>query len=100
MLMVMDYVTCYAEAVSLQTIDTALVAEALWITWTRVGVPEKIVHDCCLQFISDMMQQVERLQGITSIYTTPYHPQLNGLVVCFNKLKAMIDKTTEEQPMD
>ena len=79
-LTIIDYETRYAEAVPLQQVDTALVAEALSMVWTRVGVPDEIVHDCGRQYISDVMKQGEMLQGVTSIHTTPYHPQSNRLI--------------------
>ena len=98
-LTVVDYATRYADAVPLQHIDTGTVAEAMWTVWTRVGVPDEVVHDCGRQFISDVMKQVERLQGVASIHTTLYHPQSNGLVERFNRtLKEMIKKTTQDQP--
>ena len=65
-----------------------------------MGVPDEVIH-CRRQFIPDVMKQVERLQGVASIHTTPYHPQSNGLIEHFNRtLKTMIQKTTEEQPAD
>ena len=93
--------TRYPEAVALSGISTEEVAEALCSIYSRVGIPAHVVHDQRSQFMSDVMNEVSRLLSIRNLVTTPYHPQANGLVECFNgTLKAMLKKLCVERPKD
>ena len=98
-LTVVDYATCYPEAMALRTIDTENVAEALIEIYSRVGIPREVLTDQGKQFTSDLMKEVGRLLSIKQLTTTPYHPACNGLVERFNgTLKPMLRKLSEEQP--
>ena len=44
-LTLVDFATCYPEAVPLKNIDTETVAEALVDIFNRLGVPEEILSD-------------------------------------------------------
>ena len=48
-----DFATRYPEAVPLKAIDTETVAEALVVIFSRLGVPEEILSDLDIQFVSD-----------------------------------------------
>ena len=48
-----DFATRYPGAVPLKTIDTETVAEALVVIFSRLGVPEEILSDLDIQFVSD-----------------------------------------------
>ena len=48
-----DFATRYPEAVPLKTIDTETVAEALVVIFSRLGVPEEILSDLDIQFVSN-----------------------------------------------
>ncbi|KAK7484343.1 hypothetical protein BaRGS_00024468 [Batillaria attramentaria] len=98
-LTLVDYATRYPEAVPLKKIDTPTVAEALVDMFSRLGIPEEILSDRGTQFISDCMEEVNRLLSIHRLTTTPYHPMCNGLVEKFNgTLKSMLKKLCAEQP--
>ena len=98
-LTLVDYATRYPEAVPLKKIDTETVAEALVDMFSRLGVPEQILSDLGTQFVSDCMEEVNRLLSIKHLTTTPYHPMCNGLVEKFNgTLKSMLKKLCTEQP--
>ena len=100
-LVVVDYATRYPEAVPLRGIDAETVAEALWQMWTRVGVPKEVLTDMGTQFVSRLMDQVNRLVGIQAHTTTPYHAQANGLVERFNAtLKQMLKRLCQDHPKD
>jgi len=100
-LTVVDFATRYPEAVALQNIDTASVAEALVNIFSRVGIPREVLSDRGTQFTSAMMQEVYRLLSIQSITTTPYHAMCNGLVEKFNgTLKRMLKRMCVEQPKE
>ncbi|GFO16833.1 Zinc finger protein [Plakobranchus ocellatus] len=63
-LTLVDYATRFAEAVPLRKIDTESVAEALVDIYSRPGVPEEMLSDQGMQFISDCMkEELEKAQG-------------------------------------
>ena len=96
MLTLVDYATCYPEAVPLKNIDTETVAEALLHLYSRVGIPEEVLSDLGTQFVSDCMQKVSRIRRLT---TTKYHPICNGLTKKFNgTLKKMLRQLCIKQP--
>ena len=98
-LTLVDYATRYPEAIALKKIDTPTVAEALVDMFSRLGIPEEILSDLGTQFVSECMEEVNRLLSIRHLTTTPYHPMYNGLVERFNStLKAMLKKLCAEQP--
>ncbi|XP_070184061.1 uncharacterized protein [Littorina saxatilis] len=98
-LTLVDYATRYPEAVPLKKIDTETVAEALVDIFSRIGVPEEILTDLGTQFVSECMEEVNRLLSIRHLTTTAYHPMCNGLVEKFNAtLKSTLKKLCSEQP--
>nr|KAG5692640.1 hypothetical protein BaRGS_003530 [Batillaria attramentaria] len=69
--------------------------------WTRLGVPREVLTDNGTQFVSELMQEVNRLLCIRGLTTTPYHAQCNGLVERFNgTLKTMLRKLCQDRPRD
>lgn len=100
-LTVVDYATRYPEAIALHGIETTRVAEALFSTFCRVGFPKEILSDRGTQFTSGLMEEVARLASIKQYFTSPYHPQCNGLCERVNGvLKSMLRKMCLEQPRD
>ncbi|XP_042866107.1 uncharacterized protein LOC122249376 [Penaeus japonicus] len=98
-LTLVDYATRYPEAVPLKRITTEAVAEALLDIYSRLGIPEEVIHDQGTQFMSDCMSEVCRLLSLKQLPTTPYHPMSNGLVEKFNgTLKTMLGRLCAEQP--
>ena len=52
-------------------------------------------------FVSQLLAELYRLLQVKPIWTSPYHPQTDGLVERFNKtLKAMLRKTALEDGKD
>lgn len=59
----------------------------------QIGVPESLLSDRGTNLLSNLMQDVCKLLGITKLNTTAYHPQCDGLVERFNRtLKQMLRK--------
>ena len=83
-LTIVDYATKYPEAITLRTITTKSIADALVPVFSRVGLPEEILSDQGRQFTSDLMGEILKLVQIKRLTTTPYHPMYNGLVESFN----------------
>uniref|UniRef100_A0A8C5MY28 Gypsy retrotransposon integrase-like protein 1 n=1 Tax=Leptobrachium leishanense TaxID=445787 RepID=A0A8C5MY28_9ANUR len=78
-LTVVDYATRYPEAVALRDIHAETVAGALLQIFSRVGFPQEILSDQGTQFTAEVTQQLWRLCGIKPLYSSPSHPQTNGL---------------------
>ena len=98
-LTLVDFSTRYPEAIPLKQIDTETVAEALVDIFSCLGVPEEIVSDLGIQFVSDCMREVTRLLSIKQLTTTPYHPMCNDLTETFNgTMKSMLKRLCSEQP--
>lgn len=56
-----------------------------------MGIPDEILTDQGTNFTSRLMQLFHQQLGITTLKTTPYHPQTDGLVERFNQtLKRML----------
>lgn len=100
-LTLVDYATCYPEAISLPGIETERVTEALVDIFSRLEVPVEMLTDQGSQFTSEVMKDVSRLLSFKRITTTPYHPMCNGLVEKFNgTLKQMLKRMCSERPKD
>ncbi|KAJ1216044.1 hypothetical protein NDU88_003650 [Pleurodeles waltl] len=95
-LVLVDHATRYPEAIPLRTVTANVVTRALMGIFTRVGFPKKVVSDRGTNFMSAYMKTLWDECGVTYRFTTPYHPQTNGLVERFNQtLKGMIGGLTE-----
>ena len=96
--MLVDYATCYPDAIPLKSITTETVAEALVDMYSRLGIPEVILSDVETQFVSECRVEVSRLLSMHQLTTTPYHLMCNGLVEKFNgTLKCMLKRLCSEQ---
>ena len=63
------------------------------------GIPESITTDNGSQFSSGIWQQLLKVWGIRSHFTTPYHPQSNGLVERFHRrLKESLNALALDEP--
>ena len=100
-LVLCDYGTHNPEAVPLKNIDAEHVAEELVKMFSRVGIPSEILTDQGTNFMSTLLSEVYRLLSVKAIRTSPYHPQTDGLVECFNQtLKAMLRKVADDEGKD
>ena len=63
------------------------------------GIPESITTDNGSQFSSGIWQQLLEVWGIKAHFTTPYHPQSNGLVERFHRrLKESLNALALDEP--
>lgn len=58
--------------------------ETLMRLFSQMVIPKEVLTDQATNFMSRTLYQVYQLFGITSVRTTPYHPQTDGLVKRFN----------------
>ena len=98
-LTLIDVCSRYAEAVPLKKIESKDIVQALYLIFTRIGFPEEIISDRGTQFTSNLTKEFMNTFGIKQKFTTPYHPQCNGMCERFNKtLKEMLSKVSNEDP--
>ena len=100
-LTICDYATRYLEAIPLPSTEAPRIAKELLKIFTRVGVPEEVLMDQGTNFMSGLLGEIYRILQIKRIRTTPYHPQIDGLVERFNgTFKSMIKKFTRKNKKD
>ena len=100
-LIVCDYATRYPKAMALQKVDAGSVAEQLIQLFLRVGILRKILSDQGTNFMLQLLRELYNLLNICPIRTSPYHPQMDALVECFNKtLKALLRKLVSKEGHD
>ena len=78
LLTICDYATRYPEAVPLSNIRTDTVAEALINVFSRVGIPEEIIHDQGSNFMSETMKSICEKLNITQVISAIHHHQTGG----------------------
>ena len=75
-----EYCSQDVEAFPLQNTQATTVAQILVKEICfRYGPPQELLNNLGSNFISKLVQNTCKLLGIRRIYTTPYHPQTNGL---------------------
>ena len=99
LLTLVDYATRWPEAIPLKDTTTEHVAEALMSIFARLGIPKTVLSDRGSQFVSDVMKETMKLMGIEQRFTTPYHPETNGLTERVNGvIKNLLKKVAAEKP--
>ena len=100
-LVIYDYATRYPEAIPLRCTDAHQVVEELIVFFSTMGIPHEILSDQGINFMSQLLKEIYQLMHIHPIRTTPYHPQIDGLVEQFNKtFKSMLKKVASEEGQD
>ena len=82
----MDYFTKYPEAFAVSDIKATTIAN-LFINEIicRHGSPKHFLTDRGSNFTSKLLQAVCTILQVNKIFTTPYHPQCDGLVERYNR---------------
>ena len=92
-LIAMDYTNKWPEAFVLK--NTTIMDCLIELT-ARVRIPEEILTDSGTNFMSKVMKQFCQTTGVHQIRTSPYHPQMDGMVGTFNStLKRLLRKLTQ-----
>ena len=85
-LVITEYLTRWCEAAALPDATTHSVAQALLhkVIFPH-GCPQQLLSDQGSQFRSEVLQVLSHSLGIKQVFTSPYHPQTNGLTERMNK---------------
>ncbi|CAF4540206.1 unnamed protein product [Rotaria magnacalcarata] len=84
-LVITDYFTRYITAIALPNCTAETTARALFDDFfCNFGIPSAILSDRGTHFLNTLMENIQNLIGYNHIYSTPYHPQTNGVVERFN----------------
>ncbi|KAI5335638.1 hypothetical protein L3X38_025771 [Prunus dulcis] len=101
-LVAIDYVSKWVEAVALPTNDSEGVVKFVRQNiFTRFGTPRGIISDGGTHFCNRQFNSLLAKYGITHKVTTPYHPQTSGQVEVSNReLKRILEKTVSASRKD
>ncbi|XP_042144967.1 uncharacterized protein LOC121835094 [Ixodes scapularis] len=83
-LCVVDVNTRWPEVVCLRTLTAKATCDALLEIFARLGVPEVVCSDQGTNFTAKVTQQLLSKLGACPRFSTPDHPQSNGLVERWN----------------
>ncbi|XP_055928211.1 uncharacterized protein LOC129959414 [Argiope bruennichi] len=98
-LCLVDQHTRWAEAVPLTSLTAKATCEALLTIFMRTSVPNIIASDNGTNFNASLTQEFEKRMGFNPRFSTPLHPESNGLVEIFNQtLKHMLHHVILEEP--
>ena len=101
-LLAVDYVTRWVEAIASPTNDSRVVAKFLKRNiFTRFGVPRALISDGGSHFCNKQMEQLLKKYGVTHKIATPYHPQTSGQAEISNReIKHILEKTVSQSRRD
>jgi len=82
----MDALTKYPEAFAVSDIKATTIADLLLNeVIPRHGAPRRFLMDQGSNFTSSLVAQICHLLSIQKIFTSPYHPQCDGMVERYNR---------------
>ena len=101
-LVVVDYVSKWVEAIALPTNDSKVVVKFLKKNiFTRFGVPRVIISDRGSHFQNHHFEALLAKYGVKYKVAFAYHPQTNGQTKVSNKkLKRILEKTVSMSRKD
>ncbi|XP_058203029.1 uncharacterized protein LOC131317499 [Rhododendron vialii] len=101
-LVAVDYVSKWVEAVATKTNDHKVVVKFLQSNiFTRFGYPRAIISDEGTHFLNKHFAALVRKYSITHKVATPYHPQTSGQVEVSNReIKRILEKTVRPDRKD
>ncbi|GFW67990.1 hypothetical protein TNCV_1617511 [Trichonephila clavipes] len=97
-LCLMDQHSRWPEAIPLKSLTAKSTCEALLEIFSRTGIPEVIVMDNATNFTTSLTQEFLKILGACPRFSTPYHPEGNGLIERWNQtLKNMLHYIIREE---
>lgn len=97
-----DGFTKWVEAFPIRRHTASVVARIIFEQIIlRYGAPLRILSDQGAEFTSEMFAELCRLMKIDKVRSTPYHPQVNGMLERFHRtLNTMLAKVVSEHQRD
>ncbi|XP_043712605.1 uncharacterized protein LOC122661312, partial [Telopea speciosissima] len=101
-LLAVDYVSKWIEAVACKTNDHKVVVKFLKENiFSRFGTPRALISDQGKHFCNRPFEALMKKYGVVHKLATPYHPQTNGQVEVSNKqIKQILEKTINSNRKD
>ena len=100
-LVLQDYLTKWPEVYAVPNRKAETVAKCLLDVVWKHGVPLRIMHDRAAKFLSEVVQEIATLLGVSQLPTCGGQPQTDGLVERFNRtLKQMLSKLVSKGGRD
>ena len=85
-LVITEYLTRWAETVAIPDVTAPTIAsQLLHKVIFQHGCPVQLLSDQGRQFHGDVLNAVATQLGVQQVFTSPYHPQTNGLTERLNK---------------
>ena len=85
-LFITGYLTRWAETVAIPDVTApTLASQLLQKVIFQHGCPIQLLSDQGRQFHGDVLNVVATQLGVQQVFTSPYHPQTNGLTERLNK---------------
>ncbi|GJW09659.1 reverse transcriptase domain-containing protein [Tanacetum coccineum] len=98
-LVVVDYVSKWAEAQALPTNDARVVVTFLKKLFCRFRMPKALISDRGTHFCNKIMEKPMKRYEVNHCFSTSYHPQTSGQVENTNRaLKRILKKTAKDNP--
>ncbi|GJS42648.1 retrovirus-related pol polyprotein from transposon TNT 1-94, partial [Tanacetum coccineum] len=95
-LVLVDYVSKWAEAQALSTNDARVVITFLKKLFCRFEMPKALISDRGTHFCNKIMEKTIKRCGVNHHFSTSYHPQTSGQVENTNRaLKRILKKTVK-----
>ncbi|KAI3678548.1 hypothetical protein L6452_37844 [Arctium lappa] len=101
-LVVVDYVSKWVEAVACTSNDAKTVVKFLQKQiFTRFGTPRALISDEGTHFVNNLLREVLEKYNINHKIATAYHPQTNGLAELSNReIKGILEKVVKPNRKD
>ncbi|GJW93234.1 reverse transcriptase domain-containing protein [Tanacetum coccineum] len=98
-LVVIDYVSKWAEAEALPTNDARVAVNFLKKLFSHFGIPKALISDRGTHFCNCQIKKILKNYGVHHRIATAYHPQTSGQVENTNRaLKRILEKTVKDNP--
>ncbi|GJV41607.1 reverse transcriptase domain-containing protein [Tanacetum coccineum] len=98
-LVLIDYVSKWAEAEALPTNDARLIVNFLKKLFSRFRIPKALISDRGTHFCNCQMKKILKNYRVHHRIATTYHPQTSGQVENTNRaLKRILKKTVKDNP--
>ena len=101
-LLAVDYVSKWVEAIPTRTNDAKVVAQFLRSNiFSRFGTPRALITDNGTHFCNKVIDKVLKKYGVRHRTSLVYHPQLNGQAEVSNReIKYILEKTVNSSRKD